>query len=69
MNNRIPEVDFGRREIKYGRDAEGNETEGLEVSEGSPLEIVIDTYEKGRGGKSCVEGREWPIVWTVNELA
>ena len=33
VNNRIPEVDFGRREIKYGGDAEGNETEGLEVRE------------------------------------
>ena len=31
VNDRIPEMNFGRREVKYGRDAEGDETKGLEM--------------------------------------
>ena len=33
VNDRIPKVNFGRREVEYGGDAEGNETEGLKVRE------------------------------------
>ena len=31
VNDRIPKMDFGRREVKNGRDAEGDEAKGLEV--------------------------------------
>ena len=31
VNNRIPKMNFGRREIKDGGDAEGNEAKGLKV--------------------------------------
>ena len=33
VNNRVPKVNFGRREIKNGGDAEGKEAKGLEVRE------------------------------------
>ena len=33
VNDRIPKVNFGRREVKNGGDTEGNETKGLEVRE------------------------------------
>ena len=31
VNNRIPKMNFGRREVKDRGDAEGDETKGLEV--------------------------------------
>ena len=33
VNNRIPKVNFRRREVEYGGDAEGDETEWLKVRE------------------------------------
>ena len=33
VNNRVPEMNFRRREIEYRGDAKGDETKGLEVRE------------------------------------
>ena len=33
VDNGIPKVNFGRREVKNGGDAEGDETKGLKVRE------------------------------------
>ena len=59
-------MNFGRREVKYGGNAEGDEAEGLEMRERSPLKVVIYTNEKRRGSESGIEGREGSIIWTMN---
>ena len=69
MSDGIPKVNFGRREIKNRGDAECKETKGLEVREGSPLKVVIGADEERRRGKTCVESRKWPVIWTVHKLA
>ena len=33
VNDRIPKMNFGGREVKNGRNAEGDETKGLEMRE------------------------------------
>ena len=33
VNDRIPKMNFGRREIKNGRDTKGDEAKGLEVGQ------------------------------------
>ena len=62
-------MNLGGREVENRGDAEGNEAKGLKMREGSPLEIMIGTDEKGGRGEACVEGRKWPVIWTMNELA
>ena len=69
VNNRIPKMDFGRREVEHWGDAKGDEAKGLKMREGSPLKIMICTNEERRGGETCIKGREWPIIWTMHELA
>ena len=69
MDYGIPKMDFGRREIKDGGDAEGYQTKGLKVRERSPLKIVIYTNEERRGSETGVEGREGPIVRAMHKLA
>ena len=66
MYNGIPKVDFGRREVEDGRDTEGDETKRLKMRERSPLKVVVYADEERRGGETCVEGREWPIVWAMH---
>ena len=36
------------------------------MSEGSPLKVVICSNEERRGSETCVESREWPIIWTMD---
>ena len=69
VNYRVPKMNFGRREIKNWGNTEGYQAEGLEMREGSLLKVMICTDEERGRGEPCVEGREWPIVWTMYELA
>ena len=66
VDDGVPKMNLGGGEVENGGNTEGNETKGLEVREQSPLKVVVSTDEKRRGGETCVEGREWPIIWTMN---
>ena len=49
VNNRVPEMNFGGREVEYRGDTEGDQTKGLKVRERSPLKIMIRADEESVG--------------------